>query len=114
MSSRVQRSVSCFLPSNGCERSLALLLVLGALLFGGCVSVKAPDKIIIGGSESERANPERIPSITTVEEGRTELDKAYRTLRLLQEENHELKRERNRYKHERDECREKAEKSNDD
>jgi len=95
--------------------------IFGALLVSGCVSVKAPDKIIINDGESKRVNTGHVPAITTVEEGRTELDRAYRNLRLLQEENHELardkeelKRERNRYKHERDECREKSEKSNHD
>lgn len=102
-------------------RGLGLIPAVAAILLCGCLNVKAPDKIVIGGGESEPVDSSRTPQISSVEEGRTELDRAYRAIRRLESQNaelekdkDELKRERNQYKHERDDYRKQLEKSRGD
>lgn len=98
---------------------LALLTGAGSLC--GCLNVKAPERITIGGGGGEPVDSRNTPHISTVEEGRAELDKAYRALRRLESENAELaedidklKRERNEYKKERDDYRKQLEKARED
>ncbi|GMU80282.1 MAG: hypothetical protein IT450_16175 [Phycisphaerales bacterium] len=97
------------------------VLLGAAAMLVGCVSLTAPERITIGGADSEPVDSRSTPQISTVEEGRAELDKAYRALRRLESENAELardidklKRERNQYKRERDDSRKALEDSRED
>lgn len=94
-------------------RKSCLLLFAGAALTLstlGCVSVKAPERIEIGGSRPAPVDTSRIPPITTVEQGRDELCKAYQNIQYLEQENRRLKEKAENYKHERDNCRKRLEK----
>jgi hypothetical protein len=88
----------------------AAALMLTAL---GCVSVKAPERIDIGGGHPAPVDTGRIPPITTVEQGREELCKAYQNIEYLERENEHLKHKADEYKHERDQCRKRLEKYED-
>lgn len=99
----------------------ATVLFVAAAILPGCVSLTAPERITIGGSDAEPVDSRNTPQISTVEEGRAELDKAYRALRRLESDNAELardvdklKRERNQYKRERDDYRKALEDSRGD
>ncbi len=105
-------------------RSWALLAV-GGLLWttAGCVSVKAPERIVVGGGRSrpEPVESSRVPNPRTLEEARAELRKAYANIQWLEDEvadlaedKAEYKRERNKYKKQRDDCEDRLEKYEDD
>lgn len=84
---------------------LGSLLVAGATC--GCVSVKAPERIVIGGSaRPEPVDSSRVPDTATHDEARRELVKAYQNLQYLERENDRLAKQAADYKRERDECRE--------
>lgn len=93
-----------FQPTSAWIRGFLLALATVAYLFsqGACVNVKAPDSIIIGGRQTESVASDRVPRITTVEEGRVELDKAYRSLRRIEDQNRELTQVNDALKRERD------------
>ncbi|MEP0848488.1 MAG: hypothetical protein HRF50_16905 [Phycisphaerae bacterium] len=89
-------------PVTACA---GLLLVMGAI--GGCVSVKAPERIEIGGrARPEPVDSSRVPDTATHDEARRELAKAYQNIQYLERENARLARQAADYKRERDECRE--------
>ena len=102
-----------------------VLLAVGGLLWAtaGCVSVKAPERIEVGGG-SRRPEPvdsSRVPDPRTLEEARRELRKAYANVRWLEDEVADLekgkakaKRERDKYKQQRDDCEDRLEKYEDD
>jgi predicted RNase H-like nuclease (RuvC/YqgF family) len=95
---------TCLLLAGSASLMLATL---------GCVSVKAPERINIGGGRPAPVDTSRIPPITTVEEGREELCKAYQNIEYLERENRHLKDKADEYKHERDKCRKRLEKYED-
>lgn len=94
------------------RRRFAPPLLLGALFLGGCLNLKAPDSIVIGGRPHDDVDSENVPRISTVEEGRTELDKAYRSLRRAEAKARDLERENAKLKRERDEYKGRAEERN--
>ncbi|MCK4341753.1 MAG: hypothetical protein KAY37_08530 [Phycisphaerae bacterium] len=87
-------------------RTVCLLLVVGLLgATVGCVSVTAPEKVTIGGSSRpEQVDSSRVPPTSSHEEARRELEKAYRFIRHLEDENAHHDRKAAKYKRERDEC----------
>jgi hypothetical protein len=94
-------------------KKTCLLLAAGAALTlttFGCVNVKAPERIDIGGGRPEPVDTSRVPPITTVEQGRAELARAYQNIQYLEQENRHLKDKADNYKRERDNCRKRLEK----
>ena len=101
-----------------------VLLAVGGLLWvmTGCVSVKAPERINVGGSSRpEPVDSSRVPNPRTLDEARHELRKAYANIQWLEDEVADLekgkakaKRERDKYKKQRDECEDRLEKYEDD
>jgi hypothetical protein len=89
-----------------------LLLAASGLMWAamGCVNVKAPERIDIGGGAPEPVDSSRVPEITSVEQGRMELHKAYENIQYLEHENARLKEKAEKYKHERDQARDKLKK----
>jgi hypothetical protein len=64
-------------------------------------------------SEPEPVDTRRIPPTGSHEEARAELSKAYAQIQHLERRNAELDRERQRYKRERDECKDRLERYED-
>lgn len=101
-----------------------VLLAVGGLLWvtTGCVSVKAPERIDVGGSRRpEPVESSRVPNPRTLEEARAELRKAYANIQWLEDEAADLdkdkagyKRERDKYRKQRDDCEDRLEKYEDD
>lgn len=100
------------------------LLAAGGLLWttAGCVSVKAPERIEVGGgSRPEPVDSSRVPNPRTLEEARVDLRKAYANIQWLEGEVADLekdkakyKRERDKYKKQRDDCEDRLERYEDD
>ena len=95
-----------------------VLLAVGGLLWAtaGCVSVKAPERIEVGGG-SRRPEPvdsSRVPDPRTLEEARRELRKAYANVRWLEDEVADLEKGKAKAKRERDDCEDRLEKYEDD
>ena len=99
-------------------RSWALLMAGGLLwVSAGCISVKAPERIDVGGgggSRPERVDSDRVPQPSTLDEARAELRKAYANIQWLEGEVAELEKDKAKYKRERDECEDRLEKYEDD
>jgi len=83
---------------------LAAVLVLTVLL-AGCVNVKAPETITVGGHPS-KIDSSRVPPTRSHEEARQLLAEAYERNRYLEakvgkleRDKEELKEERDEYKH---------------
>jgi len=81
-----------------------VMLAVAALLAAsaGCVSVKAPEKIEIGGGRPEPVDSTRIPETSSHEQAREELRRAYENLQYLERENERLREKAEKYKRERD------------
>lgn len=95
-------------------RTTWICLAGAALLLGlsGCVSVKAPERIDIGGSKPPPVDSGRVPQPATLEEAQRELDRAYQNIEYLERENAKLDKKAREYKRERDEARDRAEHGN--
>ena len=94
-----------------------VLLAVGGLLWvtTGCVSVKAPERIDVGGSSRpEPVDSGRVPNPRTLEEARAELRKAYANIQWLEDEVADLEKDKAKYKRERDECEDRLERYEDD
>jgi hypothetical protein len=94
-----------------------VLLAVGGLLWvtTGCVSVKAPERINVGGSSRpEPVDSSRVPNPRTLEEARAELRKAYSNIQWLEDEVADLEKDKAKYKRERDECEDRLERYEDD
>ena len=95
-----------------------VLLAVGGLLWvtTGCrVSVKAPERIDVGGSSRpEPVDSSRVPNPRTLEEARAELRKAYANIQWLEDEVVDLEKDKAKYKRERDECEDRLERYEDD
>lgn len=103
-------------PSGWKLRLLTLPLFVAALPAIGCVNLKAPERITVNNSRPARVDPGNVPHISTVEQGRAELDKAYQYIRYLEDRNAKLEREKNEARRERDDYkdRNKRDYDNDD
>jgi hypothetical protein len=76
----------------------------------GCFSAKAPEKIVIGGGEPEPVDSSRVPNPTTLDEARYDLRKAYANIQYLEKENKRLRGKADKYKHERDQYKDRLKK----
>ena len=92
------------------------LLAAGCLLWAavGCVSVTAPRSVEIGSSRPEPVDSSRVPATASHEEARRELHKAYQNLQYLERENRQLEEKAAKYKRQRDECKDRLERYEDD
>jgi len=91
------------------------VLAIGLLmLVSGCVQIKAPERINIGTEPPPPVDSRRIPPTTTHEEARAELEKAYQNIQYLEQQNARLRNKADEYKRERDECRKRLKKFEDD
>ena len=97
-------------------RTTIVGMIVGLLLtIPGCVSVKAPERIDIGGSRRpERVDSTRVPNPSTLEEARYELHKAYGNIQWLEDEVAKLQQDKAKYKRQRDDCRDRLKKYEDD
>lgn len=87
------------------------LLAVGLLmLVSGCVQIKAPERINIGGEPPPPVDSSRVPPTSTHEEARAELVKAYQNIQYLEQQNARLRSKADEYKRERDECRKQLKK----
>ncbi|MBN2445316.1 MAG: hypothetical protein JXO22_01225 [Phycisphaerae bacterium] len=93
-------------------RTTFMVFVAGVLLVGltGCVTVKAPERIDIGGGRAERVDSSRVPATSSHEQARAELEKAYRYIQSLENANKRLEDKAAEYKRERDQCEDRLEK----
>jgi chromosome segregation ATPase len=82
-------------------------------LCSGCINVQAPREVRVGGSR-ERVDSSHTPRTASHEEARRELDKAYSEIRYLEKENRKLHDKADEYKRERDKCRDRLERYEDD
>lgn len=80
----------------------------------GCVSVKAPERIEIGGGSPPPVDSSRLPPTQTHQECRDELVRAYQNIQHLERENAELRQKVEKHKRERDECRQRLKRYEDD
>jgi len=80
----------------------------------GCVNVKAPESVDLRVGDSEPVDSSAIPETHSHEEARAELRRAYGRIQHLERENAALERKAARYKSERDECKDRLEKYEDD
>ena len=89
------------------------LLAAGGLLgaVAGCINAKAPEKIVIGGSDRpEPVDSSRVPQPATLEEARAELRKAYSNIQYLEDQNKRLREKADKYKRERDQYKDRLKK----
>ena len=75
-------------------RLLVIPMLVAFIPALGCVSVKAPEKINVNSNRPARVDSGRVPHITTVEQGRAELDKAYQNIRYLEDRVAKLERDK--------------------
>jgi len=91
-----------------------LATVAVAALLGGCVSVKAPREINVGGSSKPPpVDSSRVPRTSSHEDCRHELEKAYQNIQYLEREVSHWKEKADEYKRERDRCEDKLENCED-
>lgn len=90
---------------------LTALLVLTVLL-AGCVSVKAPETITVGGHPG-KIDSSRVPPTRNHEEARQLLSEAYERNRYLEAKVARLEREKDELKEERDEYKRRYERAKD-
>ena len=90
-----------------------MLAAVGLILGSGCVSVKAPREVTIGGHVNY-VDSSSVPETASHEEARAELRKAYAYIRELKDDKAEYKRERDEYKKERDRYKDRIEEYEDD
>ncbi len=75
----------------------------------GCVSVKAPEKIVIGDSPGSRpVDTSRVPPTRDHAEARQRLAEAYQRIEYLESRNRKLEQDNQRLRRERDEAEERA------
>ena len=98
----------------------AWCFVLGVGLLVACAGCfKSPDRIEVNVANPRRPPPvdtARVPQPGTIEEAQVELDKAYQNIEALERDNAKLNDKADKYKRERDDCRDrlkKFEKDND-
>lgn len=99
--------------SNWRLRILVFPMLMTVAAAFGCVSVKAPERITVNNSRPARVDPGHVPHISTVEQGRVELDKAYQYIRYLEDRNAKLERDKDEAKRERDEYKDRRDRHDD-
>ena len=89
------------------NRCIGLWVIAGLLAaLAGCVNVKAPERIVIGGDDRPPpVDSGRVPQTATHAEAQRELEQAYANVQYLERENVRLREKAEEYKRERDEAR---------
>jgi len=97
------------------RRTVLLGLLAGLVCsLAGCVSVKAPETVSVGGSSRpEPVDSSRVPATSSHEEARHELAKAYQNIQYLEKENAKLERKVVKYKRSRERCKDQLEECED-
>ncbi len=97
------------------NRCIGLWVIAGLLAgLAGCVNVKAPEKIVIGGDDRPPpVDSSRVPHPATLAEAQQELNRAYANIQYLERENARLKEKAEQYKRERDEARKRLKRYED-
>ncbi len=94
-----------------------ILVCLGVFVLvaaHGCIQAKAPESIVIGGGPPpERVDSSRTPQTRSHEEAQAELDKAYRQIQYLEQENQRLRRKYDEAKKDKDEYKRRYEQLKD-
>jgi predicted RNase H-like nuclease (RuvC/YqgF family) len=95
------------------------LLTAGCLLCvaTGCFSARAPERIDVrvgNGSRPEPVDSARVPDPQTLEQARAELRKAYAHIQWLERRVAKLEEDKQEYKRERDKCKDRLERYEDD
>jgi peptidoglycan hydrolase CwlO-like protein len=72
-----------------CSIAVVVLLV-GVICQSACVNVRTPDVRINAGPPPEKVDSKRVPATSSHEEARAELEKAYRQIRYLEDQNRRL------------------------
>ena len=90
---------------------LGLIGTILGLTLPGCVQLKAPERITVGGSEP--IDTRQVPHPRTLDEAQQELNRAYANVRHLEQENRDLREKAAEYKRERDECRKERDRYKD-
>ena len=75
------------------KKTLIAAIAVGGLCFvWGCVNVKAPERINVGGGPSpQKVDSSRVPHTATHAEAQAELTKAYDQIRYLEHQNRRLR-----------------------
>ena len=79
----------------------------------GCVSIKTPERIEVGGGRPEPVDSSRVPNPATLEDARYELRKAYGNIQYLERRVSDLEQDKAKYKRQRDECEDELERCKD-
>lgn len=91
------------------------ILALVALAFQwGCVNVRTPDVRVNTGPPPENINSSQTPPTSSHEEARAELEKAYRHIRYLEDENRRLQKKVEKEKERGDDYKSKYERLKDE
>lgn len=97
-------------------RALVWFVLVTGLAIGAAGCVTAPERIDVrvGSDRPAPVDSSRVPRPTTLEEARGELNRAYQNLQYLERENARLGEKATKYKSERDDCRRRLKKYEDD
>ena len=94
-----------------------LILTAGTCLLGimlGCVQAPERIDVQVGSRQPEPVDSARVPNPQTMDEARAEMHKAYQYVQWLEEENADLKHDKQKYKRKYDECKDRLERYEDD
>lgn len=92
-----------------------LFMAAGVLIgLAGCVTAPERIDVNLGSSRPEPVDSSRVPATASHEEARHELVKAYQNIQYLERENARLAEKAARYESERDDCKDRLEKHEDD
>ncbi len=91
------------------------LLVAGVLVgVAGCVKAPGNIEVNVGGGRPPPVDASRVPEPQTLEAARAELAKAYENIQYLERENGRLSEKNEKLKRERDDCRHRLKKYEED
>lgn len=110
---RDMKSASMFRPAR-LRWLLGFSMMMALLPAAACLEIKAPERINVNSGRPARVDPGRVPHISTVEEGRYELDKAYQNIRYLEDRVARLERDRDEARRERDNYKDRNKRDRDD
>lgn len=92
---------------------LGFSMMMALLPAAACLEIKAPERINVNSGRPARVDPGRVPHISTVEEGRYELDKAYQNIRYLEDRVAKLERDKDEARRERDDYKDRNKRDRD-
>jgi len=94
--------------------AFSVTVVIGIVSLASCVNVKAPERIDIGsGSGGYHSGSSKAPNPGSLDECKTELNRAYSRIDSLEKRCDSLEADKKKYKEERDEWKDKYKKLQD-